>query len=52
MGYSTGFSCGECWMADQKRIAVFAEDRGHEEFLRAVIERIALEMSLEVDVHE
>jgi hypothetical protein len=37
-------------MADQKRIAVFAEDRGHEEFLRAVIERRALEMSLEVEV--
>jgi hypothetical protein len=37
-------------MADPKRIVVFAEDRGHEEFLRAVIDRCAQEVSLEVEV--
>jgi hypothetical protein len=37
-------------MAEPSRIVVFAEDKGHEEFLRAVIERCAGEISLEVEV--
>jgi hypothetical protein len=37
-------------MADSGRIVIFAEDKGHEEFLRPVIERCAQEISLEVDV--
>jgi hypothetical protein len=37
-------------MASRSRIAVFAEDRGHEEFLRAVIERLAKEIGLDPEV--
>ena len=37
-------------MAEPKRIAVFAEDRGHEEFLRAVIERLARETPVDLEV--
>jgi hypothetical protein len=37
-------------MASPNHVTVFAEDRGHEEFLRAVIERLAKEIGLEVEV--
>jgi hypothetical protein len=37
-------------MASRNRVAVFAEDRGHEEFLGAVIERIATEIGLDVEM--
>jgi hypothetical protein len=34
----------------RKRVAVFAEDRGHEEFLRAVLERLADEFGHDLEI--
>jgi len=37
-------------MADRKRVDVFCEDTGHEEFVRAALERLATEAGIRLDI--
>lgn len=38
-------------MADRPRLALFCEDRGHEQLVRALVERLAKELRVRPTVH-
>src|SRR5437016_5409138 len=42
--------CAGGWMADRPRIDLYCEDSGHEQFARALVNRLARDLSLSFDL--